>query len=138
MNTSEMSSRLDLSRASTQSVTPQKVTTSFCDRLCKAMPRAKVHKFQMVLKTHRIAHHDRMSSTRAFTIKVPTSSVSQLLPSIKDVTNKTKEEYVAFRMCQRNLDAFQGAIRYLNHILANQHVIMIHNLETEAMYYLTD
>jgi hypothetical protein len=34
--------------------TPERVTTSVCDRLCKAMSRSKVPKFQMVLKTHKI------------------------------------------------------------------------------------
>ena len=33
--------------------TPEKVTTSIQARLCKAMPRAKVPKFQAVLKTHK-------------------------------------------------------------------------------------
>jgi hypothetical protein len=41
-------------------------------------------------------------------------------------------------MRRRNPEAFQGAIRFQNHILANQHVIIINHLGTEAMYYLTD
>ena len=40
-------------------------------------------------------------------------------------------------MRRRNPQAFQGAIRYQNQILANQHVVMIVNLGTEAMYYLS-
>jgi hypothetical protein len=117
--------------------TPERVMTSFRARLCKAMPRAKVPKFQVVLKTHRIKYQERNSSTQAFTIEVPTSSVPQLLPIIKDVTKDTKE-YVAFQMRRKHPEAFQGALRYQNHILANQHVVMINNLGTEAMYYLTD
>ena len=117
--------------------TPERVITSFRARLCKAKPKAKVPKFQMVLKTHRITHQERTSTTQAFTIEVPTNSMPQLLTIIKEVTKKTKE-YVAFQMCHRNPEAFQGAIRYQNHILSNQHVVMINHLGTDAMYYLTD
>jgi hypothetical protein len=91
----------------------------------------------MILKIHKIIHQDRTSSTQAYTIEVPTHSVPQLLPIIKDVTKDTKE-YVAFQMRRRNPEAFQGAIRYQNHLLANQYVVMINNLGTEAMYYLSD
>ncbi len=41
-------------------------------------------------------------------------------------------------MCCENPDAFQGAIRYQNHILANQLVVMISYLGMDNMYYLTD
>ena len=116
---------------------PEKVTTSVRARLCKAMPRAKVPKFQMVLKTHKITHHERTSSTQAFTIEVPFGSVQHLLPIIKEVTKDTKE-FVPFQMRRKNPDAFQGAIRYQNHLLANQHVIMVNNLGMDAMYYLTN
>ncbi len=91
----------------------------------------------MVLKSHKINHQGRISSTLAYTIEVPTNSVAQLIPIIKDVTKDTKE-YVAFQLRQKNPDAFQGAIRYQNHILANQHVVMINYLGSDAMYYLTD
>jgi hypothetical protein len=117
--------------------TPERVTTSVRARLCKAMPRSKVPKFQMILKTHKIIIDNRTSTTQAFTIEVPTHSVSQLLPILKEVTKDTKE-YAAFHMRKKNPEAFQGAIRYQNHILANQHVVMINYLGTEAMYYLTD
>ena len=117
--------------------TPERVTTSFHARLCKAQPKAKVPKFQMVLKSHKISHQGRTSSTQAFTVEVPTKSVPQLISIIKDVTKETKE-YVAFQMRRRNPEAFQGAIRYQNHTLANQHVIMINHLGVDAMYYLSD
>ena len=117
--------------------TPEKTTMSVRARLCKALPKAKVPKFQMLLQTHKINFQGRVSSTQAFTIEVPTSSVPQLLPIINDVTKET-QEYVSFQMRRRNPEAFQGAIRYQNHILANQHVVMINHLGTEAMYYLTD
>jgi hypothetical protein len=116
---------------------PERATTLVRARLCKAMPRAKVPKFQMVLKSHKINHQGRISSTQAYTIEVPTNSVAQLIPIIKDVTKDTKE-YVAFQLRRKNPDAFQGAIRYQNHILANQHVVMINYLGSDAMYYLTD
>ena len=117
--------------------TPEKTTMYVRARLCKAMPKAKVPKFQTVLQTHKINHQGRISSTQAYTIEVPTSSVPQLLPIIKDVTKDT-QEYVAFQMRRRNPDAFQGAIRFQNHILANQHVVMINHIGAEAMYYLSD
>jgi hypothetical protein len=59
--------------------TPERVTTSVRDRLCEAMSRSKVPKFQMVLKTHKIFIDYRTSMTQAFTIELPTHSVSQLL-----------------------------------------------------------
>lgn len=40
-------------------------------------------------------------------------------------------------MRRRNPEACKGAIRYQNQILANQHVVMIVNLGTEAMYHLS-
>jgi hypothetical protein len=117
--------------------TPDRVTTSVRARLCKAMPRAKVPKFKMALNTHKIIIEGRTSTTQAYTMEVPTNSVSQILPILKEVTKDTKE-YAAFHLRKKNPEAFQGAIRYQNHILANQHVVMINNLGTEAMYYLTD
>ncbi|KAI2499827.1 hypothetical protein MHU86_14644 [Fragilaria crotonensis] len=41
-------------------------------------------------------------------------------------------------MRRKSPEAFQGAIRYQNHMLANQYVIMINSLGSEAMYYLAD
>ena len=70
-------------------------------------------------------------------IEVPFGSVQHVLPIIKEVTKDTKE-FVPFQMRRKNPDAFQGAIRYQNHLLANQHVIMVNNLGMDAMYYLTD
>ena len=51
----------------------ERVTTSVWARLCEAMPRLKVPKFQMILRTHKIIHQDRTSSTQAYTFKVPTT-----------------------------------------------------------------
>jgi hypothetical protein len=107
--------------------TSERVTASFRAHLCKAKPKAKVSKFQMVLNSHKITHQGRTSSTQAFTVEVTTNSMPQLLPIIKDVTKET-EENVAFQMRRRNPEAFQGAMRYQNHILANLHVVMIKHL----------
>jgi hypothetical protein len=107
--------------------TPERVASSFC--ACPQVP-----KFHMVLKKHRIQYQDCTSSSQAFsTIIKPSGSVPQLIPIIKEVTNKTKE-YVAFQMRRTNPDAFQGAIRYQNHILVNQLVVLINNLGMDAMY----
>jgi hypothetical protein len=118
--------------------TPEKTNTSVRTRIRKALRRAKVPKFHMVLKTHKITYQGRTSSTQAFApLEVPISSVSQLLLLIKDVTIDTKE-FVSFRMRHKNPEAFQGANQYQNHILANQHVVMVNYVGTEAMYYLSD
>ena len=117
--------------------TPERVTRSFRARICKAKPKAKVPKFQMVLTTHKITHQGRTSSTQAFTVEVASNTIPQLLSIIKDVTKETKE-YVAFQMRRRNPEAYQGAIRYQNHLLSNQHVVMISYLGEDAMYYLSD
>jgi Fe2+ transport system protein B len=69
------------------------------------MPRAKVPKFKMVLKTHKILHQERTSSTQAFTVEVPTHSVPQLTSIMKNVTKDSKT-YVPFQMRRNNPDAF--------------------------------
>jgi hypothetical protein len=51
----------------------------------------------MVLKSHKITIADRISTTQAFTVEVPTNSVSQLLSILKEVTKDTKE-FAAFHM----------------------------------------
>lgn len=119
--------------------TPKKVTTSVSDCLCKAkQATSQVPKFhQMVFKTHKIFHQERTSSTQAFIIEFPTHSVPQLISILKEVAKDTKE-YVAFQMRQKNPDAFQGAIRYQKHIIANWHMVMINHLGMDAMNYLTD
>ena len=117
--------------------TPEKVTMSLRTRLSDGMPRAKVPKFQTVLKTHKIFHKERTSSTQAFSVEVPTHSAAQLISLMKESTKDTKD-YVPFQMRRRNPDAFQGAIRYQNHILATQHVVMINHIGSDAMYYLSD
>ena len=78
-----------------------------------------------------------MSSTQAYSVEVPTHSVPQLIAIIKEVTKDTKE-YFPFQMRTKNPEAFQGAIRYQNHMIAHQHVVMIHHLGTDAMYYWSD
>ncbi|KAI2512755.1 hypothetical protein MHU86_1543 [Fragilaria crotonensis] len=119
--------------------TPEKVTSAIRNRLTQSngTTRAKVPKFQTVLKTHKILHNGRTSSTQAFSVEVPFHSAHQLVTLMKDATKDTKD-YVSFQMRRRNPDAFQGAIRYQNHILANQHVVMINYLGLDAMYYLSD
>jgi hypothetical protein len=116
---------------------PERATTKFRARLCKAFPRNKLPKFQLVLKTHRITYNGRSSSTQAFSIEAATASISKLLPLIKEATKDTKD-FVPFQMRRKNPEAFQGAIRFQNHLLANQHVVMINSLGTDAMYYLSD
>ena len=61
------------------------------------MPRAKVPKFKMALNTHKIIIEGRTSTTQAYKMEVPTNSVSQLLPILKEVTKDTKE-YAAFHL----------------------------------------
>ena len=114
-----------------------RVTTMFRARLSKAMPKAKIPKFVMALKSHRIEYNGRTSTTQAYALEVPSHNVSQLIPLIKEVTKDTKE-FVTFKMRRHNPEAFQGAIRYQNHLMSNQHVIVINNIGKEAMYYLTD
>ncbi len=115
----------------------ERATNMFRARLCNALPRKKIPKFQVVLKSHRINHKERTSSTQAYTIEVPTHVSSQMIPILKEVTQNTKE-FVPFQMRKRNPDAFQGAIRYQNHLLSNQHVIVINYIGKEAMYYISD
>ena len=67
----------------------------------------------------------------------PSHITQQLIPITKEATKHTKE-FVTFQMRRRNPDALQGAIRYQNHLLSTQHVIVINNIGTEAMYYLSD
>jgi hypothetical protein len=67
----------------------------------------------------------------------PSHITQQLIPITKEATKHTKE-FVTFQMRRRNQDALQGAIRYQNHSLSTQHVIVINNIGTEAMYYLSD
>ena len=108
-----------------------RVTNMFRNRLIKALPKAKIPKFQMVFKTHRIDHNGRKSNTQAYAIEVPTHMSPQLIPSIKAATKDTKE-FVPFQMRRRNPEAFQGAIRYQNHTLAIQQVIVIDHVGQEA------
>ena len=117
--------------------TNERVTTMFRARLAKAMPKAKIPKFVMVLKTHRITHNERKSTTQAYTIEVPSHTTQQMVPILKEATKDTKE-FVTFRMRRHNSEAFQGAIRYQNHLISNQQVIAINNIGKEAMYYLID
>ena len=117
--------------------TNDRVTTMFRARISKAMPRTKIPQFRMVLKSHRINYNGRTSNTQAYAIEVPTHVTQQLIPIIKEVTKETKE-FVTFQMRRRNPEAFQGAIRYQNHLLSTQHVIVINNIGKDAMYYLTD
>ena len=115
----------------------ERVTTMFRARLSKAMPRKKIPKFQMVLKSHRIHHNGRTSKTQAYAIELPSHVAPQLIPILKEVTKDTTE-FVAFQMRKRNPEAFQGAIRYQNHTLSIQQVIAINYIGKDAMYYLTD
>ena len=115
----------------------ERVTAMFRTRLIKATPRKKIPKFQMVLKSHRIDHNGRKSNTQAYAIEVPTHAIPQLIPLLKEATNATKE-FVTFQMRRRNPEAFQGAIRYQNHLLSNQYVIVIDCVGKEAMYYISD
>jgi hypothetical protein len=113
------------------------VTSMFRASLSKAMPRKKIPKLRMVLKSHRINFNSRLSKTQAYTIKVPSHVAPQLIPIIKEVTKDTKE-FVTFQMRNRNPEVFQGAIRFQNHTISIQHVIAINHIGKEAMYYLSD
>ena len=109
----------------------------FRNRLIKALPKANIPKFQMVLKNHRINHNGRKSNAQeAYAIEVSTHMSSQPISSIKEATKDTKE-FVPFQTRRRNPAAFQGAIRY-HHTLAIQQVIVINYVGQEAMHFLTD
>jgi hypothetical protein len=114
-----------------------RAATAFCSCLSKAQPRVKIPKFQMVLRSHRIQHNGRQSNTQAFTIEVPSHVTSQMIPILKEVMTDSKE-FVTFQMRRQNPEAFQGAVRYQNHVLSTQHVIVINHVGTDAMYYLSD
>ena len=90
----------------------------------------------MVLKSHRISQNNRTSNTKAYAIELPYHLTPRMIPIVKKVTRDTKE-FVTFQMRRLNPDAFQGEIRYQNHLLSTQHVI-VHHIGKEAMYYLTD
>ena len=57
--------------------------------LIKAMPRAKIPKFAMVLKSHRITHNGRKSNTQANAIKAPSHITQQLILINKEATKDT-------------------------------------------------
>lgn len=59
------------------------------------------------------------------------------MEALKAVTQNNRA-FASPKMRKKNPEAYQGAIRYQNHLLANQHVVVIDNLGTNAMYYISD
>ena len=133
-----MSTGSDSSPVSTQKFyTNERARDVFRARICRAAPKAKVPKFRFVLRSQRIKFKDRQSSTQAFSVEVPSHQSPQLIEALKAVT-QTSRAFASFKMRQKNPEAYQGAIRYQNHLLADQHVVVINHLGTDAMYYLSD
>ena len=117
--------------------TSERARDVFRARICRAAPRAKAPKFQFVLNSQRIQFNDRTSSTQAFSVEVPSHQSPQLVEALKAVTT-TSRAFASSKMRRKSPEAYQGAIRYQNHLLANQHVVVINHLGTDAMYYLAD
>ena len=114
----------------------EQAAAMFCKRLQQDAPRMKVPKFKFILSSPRASHQGRTVTTKAYALDVPTHLTHTMIKILKDTTSDTKE-FASYRLRRRHPEAFQGAICYQNHVLSNQHMVVINNVGMDAMFYLS-
>ena len=105
--------------------------------LQKELARNKIPKFRLVFTSPKVKYGRATYSTKAYAIESQRST-SRELTAILKTAFKSTGAFVPFQMRQKHPDAFQKLIRAQTRILSKNRVIILNNIGSAAMYYLSD
>jgi hypothetical protein len=98
--------------------------------------RKKIPSFRMAFVTPSAMSGDRSVRTKAYAIETVKSSSEELLRLIKK-TYKTSGSFIPFQMRSKHPEAFVRAISMQTQTLSTNRTIVLNNIGTEAMMYLS-
>jgi hypothetical protein len=105
--------------------------------LQKEFPRNKIPQFRLVFASPKVKFGRNTYSTKAYAIESQRSTSREMISILKTVFKSTGA-FVPFQMRQKHPDAFQKLIRAQTRILSKNRVIILNNIGSAAMYYMTD
>ncbi len=101
-------------------------------------PCMKIPTFKFVLSSPCMDFQGRRVGTRAYSLEVPTHHSQHMINAfLKDEATSSTKDFASYRMRRRHPEAFQGAIRFQNFLLSNQHIVVLNNVGPDAMFYLS-
>ena len=103
----------------------------------RSFPKAKIPKFQIVFCSPQTTIHDVQIRTKAYAVETEKSSAMEMLRILKHAYRETTE-FIPFQMRSKHPEAYSRILSQQSKMIANQHVIVLQNITSDTMYYLTD
>ena len=125
-----------------QGINPQfysaeNATSMISDAIKKAFPKTKIPKFQIAFSSPQTTIHNTQFRTKAYAIETEKTTSMDMLKILKH-TYKATTEFVPFQMRTKHPDAYCRILSQQTKLIAEQHVIVLHNISPDTMYYLSD
>jgi hypothetical protein len=98
--------------------------------------RQKVPNFRMAFVTPSVKFGNNENRTKAYAIETEKSTSEECLRILKK-TYKDSGSFVPFQMRNKHPEAFARAISMQTHVLSTNRTIVLNNIGTDAMMYLT-
>ena len=120
-----------------QFYTPDQATSKVSQKLKQAMPKAKIPPFRLVFSKPQYRHEGFYTSTKAYSIETEKSNGPALTDIMKQAFRDSLD-FVPFKMRNKNPQAFVNRIQQQSSEIANNYTIILQNIGTQAMFYLSD
>jgi hypothetical protein len=107
------------------------------DSIKKSFPKTKIPKFQIAFSSPQTTIHNNQLRTKAYAIETEKTTSMEMLKILKQ-TYKETTEFVPFQMRSKHPDAYCRILSQQTKMIADQHVIVLLNISSDTMYYLSD
>ena len=112
-------------------------TAQITETIKTALGGKKIPKFRIAFTSPKTTYGRRTISTKAYAIESQRSSSHEMISILKKAF-KTTGAFVPYQMRRKHPESFQKMIRAQTSVLANNRIIHLNHIGSEAMYYMTD
>ena len=120
-----------------QFYTAEQATLKVSQTIQNAFPKAKVPPFRLTYCSPQLRTNEYFISTKAYAIETEKTNGVILSDLLKKVYRET-QDFIPFRMKTKNPKAFINVLKYQSTTIASNYTIVLQNIGTDAMYYLSD
>jgi uncharacterized membrane-anchored protein YhcB (DUF1043 family) len=103
----------------------------------KKFPRTKVPQFRLVFTAPQIRTEQFHATTKAYAIETERGDSLTMMQILK-TTYQESAAFTPFQLRSKSPEAYARTIHQQSRILASHHVIILQNIDPDAMFYLVD
>ena len=111
--------------------------TRISNDIKKALPKAKIPRFELMFTTPSIETNDKYARTKAFAIETERTTSMEMM-KILQIAYKDTNAFIPFHMKKKHPEAYRRTILQQTKYMAENHVIVLCNIGPDVMYYVKD